>query len=207
MEPDVGSPEQRARAALSALPRRDFLPRRQHRFADDDRALSIGHGSTCSQPTTVLHLLTALDARPGHRVLDVGSGSGWTTALLAHLVAPAGRVLGVERVPALVEYGAARLAAARGTVGREPDEPDKPDGPDEAAIVRARPGVLGWPEQAPYDRILVSADAATVPPSLVDQLAPAGVLVGPFGGQLCRVTRTGDGEVDVERRGSTRSCR
>ncbi|TYL46339.1 protein-L-isoaspartate O-methyltransferase [Nocardioides sp. BGMRC 2183] len=178
--------EQRAREAMAAVPRGGFLPRRQRRYADEDRPLPIGHGSTCSQPTTVLHLLTALGARPGDRVLDIGSGSGWTTAILAHQVGAGGRVLGVERIAALVARSRESLEIAPG---------------HRAQIVEARPGVLGWPEEAPYDRILVSAAAEAVPQSLVEQLAPDGVLVGPFGGQLCRVTRSEDGEQHVQRRG------
>ena len=88
--------------AFAAVPRRDFLPARQHPFADLDQALDIGYGVTNSQPTTVRNMLALLDPQPGDRVLDVGSGSGWTTALLAHLVGPTGSVVGVERIPELV---------------------------------------------------------------------------------------------------------
>ena len=93
----------------------------------------------------------------GKKVLDVGCGSGWTTALLAHLVGPTGTVTGVEIIPEVLAAGRAHLAAA-GMVPR-------------VTVHEADPDVLGWPADAPYDRILVSADAARLPGELVGQLA------------------------------------
>jgi protein-L-isoaspartate(D-aspartate) O-methyltransferase len=98
-------------AAFEAVPREGFLPRRARRHAAYDGPLDIGNGQTNSQPRTVADMLRLLDVRPGQRVLDVGSGSGWTTALLAHLVGSAGCVRGVEIVPRLVEQGRANLEA------------------------------------------------------------------------------------------------
>jgi protein-L-isoaspartate(D-aspartate) O-methyltransferase len=161
--------------AFAAVPRADFLPRDQVRSAGVDRALPIGHGQTNSQPTTVRNLLAVLDPRPGDRVLDVGCGSGWTTALLAHLVGPEGEVIGVEVVAELVGFGRANLA-----------EQDLPW----ARIEPADPHVLGLPEHAPYDRILVSAEATRVPRALVDQLVEGGRLVVPVTGELVEVRRT-----------------
>src|SRR5690349_6171736 len=146
--------------AFSAVPREGFLPHGEVRFAGLDRPLDIGHGQTNSQPTTVRHLLELLEVEPGDRVLDVGCGSGWTTALLAHLVGPQGRVVGVEVVPDLVEFGRANLTAA---------------GMPWARIEAADPDVLGLPAQAPYDRILVSAEATELPQSLVRQLREGGL--------------------------------
>jgi protein-L-isoaspartate(D-aspartate) O-methyltransferase len=168
--------------AFAATPRRDFLPEHQHRFADDDRALPIGWGQTNSQPATVRAMLSLLDVRPGHRVLDVGSGSAWTTALLARLVGAEGEVVGVEIVPELVDVGRANLAAQQ---------------LPQARIVPALPDVLGLPEQAPFDRILVSAQASRFPTSLADQLRPGGVLVVPVAGWMHEVRR-GDGDAPPE---------
>lgn len=168
--------------AMRVIDRRGFLRRRDRREAGDDRPLGIGHGQTNSQPTTVVDTVSALDVRPGHRVLDVGSGSGWTTALLGHLVGASGQVIGVERIPDLVEFGRRNLAAHDMAW---------------AQIVPARPGVLGLPDQAPFDRILVSAAASDVPGALIDQLARPGVLVVPVGDRLCRVVRTADGDVQL----------
>src|SRR5919112_3569353 len=122
-------------AAFTAFPREGFLPERERRRAGYDGPLPIGDGQTSSQPRTVANMLRLLGVGPGHRVLDVGSGSGWTTALLAHLVGPAGEVVGVELEPSLVELGRANLAAT---------------GQPWARIVAASPGVLGVPDHAPY---------------------------------------------------------
>lgn len=171
-------------AAFAAHPRLGFLPRDQRRHAHEDHPLPIGHGQTSSQPSTVAQMLRLLDVPRGARVLDVGSGSGWTTALLAALVGPSGAVLGVELEPELAAWGAANLAAT---------------GQGWARIVLARPAVLGVPEEAPYDRILVSAEARELPVALVDQLGPTGRMVAPVAGGLVVVRRTADG-VSVTRR-------
>lgn len=156
--------------------RRDFLPPRERPLADEDRPLPIGGGQTNSQPTTVADMLTLLAVDPGLRVLDVGAGSGWTTALLAHLVGPRGQVIGVEIDSHLALWGAANVQ--RYAVPW-------------AHIHEAKPDVLGWPTEAPYDRILVSAEADQVPTELVEQLGPDGVMVLPVAGALLRLVRDG----------------
>lgn len=135
-------------AVFAAVPRQEFLPASARWSAHVDAPVPIGHGATNSQPWTVRHMLRHLDVRPGHSVLDVGSGSGWTTALLGWLVGERGSVVGVEIVAGLVAFGRANLAA------RFPW----------ARIEQAVAGVLGWPDGQPYDRILVSATGDGVPP-------------------------------------------
>ena len=164
-------------AAFEALPRDGFLREGERRQAAHDGPLPIGEGQTNSQPRTVAAMLRLLEVAPGQRVLDVGSGSGWTTALLARLVGPTGTVVGVEIEPSLVEFGSANLAAT--------NQPW-------ASIRAAVPGVLGLPDHAPFDRILVSAEPSSMPQDLVDQLGEGGRLVIPVRGTMTLVTRTGD---------------
>jgi protein-L-isoaspartate(D-aspartate) O-methyltransferase len=175
-------------AAFAAHPREHFLPEGVRYRAGHDGPILIGHGQTCSQPRTVVAMLELLEVRPGQRVLDVGSGSGWTTALLAHLVGRGGTVLGVEIEPELVVVGSANLSGE-----------DLPW----ATIRPAQPGVLGAPEEGPFDRILVSADPGHLPQSLVDQLAEGGRMVIPVDSWLTLVESRG-GRVRTSRHGPYR---
>ncbi len=174
--------ESRVDAAFAGVRREDFLPKKQRRHAAEDRPLPIGHGQTNSQPTTVRNMLHLLDVRPGHRVLDVGSGSGWATALLAALTGPAGHVLGVEVVPRLAEVARRNLDAV---------------GQAWVSVGLAEPGVLGRPADGPFDRILVSAEARDVPVPLVEQLARGGRMVIPVAGRLAVIDRGDEGAVGV----------
>ena len=168
--------------AFRAVDRADFLRARDRSNAGVDAPIAIGGGQTNSQPRTVFAMLELLDVRAGQRVLDVGSGSGWTTALLAQLVGPSGTVIGVELEPELVAFGRENLA--------------KYDFPW-ASIRQAEPGVLGAPDDAPFDRILVSAEARSLPQPLVDQLAVGGTMVIPVGARMTRVEKHGAGHDDA----------
>lgn len=164
--------------AMAAHPRAGFLPRAERHRARLDRPLPLGHGATSSQPSTVATMLRLLAVPPGARVLDVGAGSGWTTVLLAALTGPGGDVVGVEIEPELAAWGAANVAAA---------------GLAWARLVPAVPGVLGLPDAAPFDRILVSAEAPALPPELVAQLTDDGLIVAPVAGGLEVARRRGAG--------------
>ena len=176
---------------MAAQPRAGFLPRSVRGRAGHDGPLGIGHGQTNSQPRTVRAMLELLDVRPGQHVLDVGSGSGWSTALLAELVGPGGSVLGLELVADLVQMGASNVAGAKVPW---------------ATIRQADPSRLGAPDEAPFDRILVSAMADAMPSELVAQLGPNGILVVPVAGWSLRARRdaAAPGGVVVTRHGAYR---
>jgi protein-L-isoaspartate(D-aspartate) O-methyltransferase len=172
---------------MRATPRAAFLPADVRPRAGDDHPLPIGHGQTGSQPTTVANMLRLLRVGAGQRVLDVGAGSGWTTALLARLVGPGGEVLGLELVPELATWGAANVAATRlGWARLEQADP--------AQLGRTRPG--GW------DRILVSASPSRLPDALVAQLARGGRMVVPVGHTMVLVERAEDGTVRTSEHGA-----
>lgn len=151
-------------AAFKAIDRRDFLPPDKREYADIDRPIQIGYGQTNSQPSTVRQMLEWLDPQPGDKVLDVGSGSGWTTALLAHLVGHEGEVYAVERVPELLEFGAANCARLNIPNARFFDAES----------------TFGLAAYAPFDRILVSASADHLPTELLGQLKDGGRMVIPI---------------------------
>ncbi|MEO7350349.1 MAG: protein-L-isoaspartate O-methyltransferase [Marmoricola sp.] len=176
------------KAAFAAVPRTGFLPRRARLHAGFDGPINIGHGQTNSQPRTVEAMLRLLEVQPGDKVLDVGSGSGWTTALLAHLTGPEGSVTGVELVPELALWGAENLART---------------GYGWASIRPAPDGVLGVPESAPYDRIVVSAGARTMPQELVEQLRDGGRIVVPVNGTMTLGLRRGS-DLETSEHGSYR---
>lgn len=172
----------RVDAAFAAADRADYLPESERRHAGEDRPLRIGFGQTNSQPKTVRNMLRLLDARLGHRVLDIGSGSGWTCALLAEMVGPSGRVIGVEVVPELAWSAQAAL---------------REHAPPWATVQEAEPDVLGLPSEDSFERILVSAEAVSLPAPLVSQLAPGGRMVIPVAGRLTVVERQTDGVVGL----------
>jgi protein-L-isoaspartate(D-aspartate) O-methyltransferase len=172
--------------AMRVLARARFLPEEQRARASEDHPLPLWHGQTSSQPSTVAFMLRLLHVPVGARVLDVGSGSGWTTALLARLVGPTGEVLGLELDPELARWGAANLDAC-----------DLPW----ARIEQATPGALGRPVERGWDRILVSASPRRLPPTLVDQLGEDARMVIPVRSTMHLVERR-HGRTEITTHGS-----
>ena len=182
--------------AFARVPREPFLPMAERQNASDNVPLPIGQGQTNSQPSTVADMLRLLDPQPGDVVLDLGSGSGWTSMLLAVLVGPTGRVVGVERHAQLVESSREAIEAVTAEFADR-------ETLAEVAIHEAAPGALGLPAEAPFDRILVSAGADSLPDELVDQLAVGATMVIPVAGEMLRVVRGGTGadELTITRHG------
>jgi len=153
----------RVLAAMGRVPRERFLPPDLHRYAYDDRPLPIGHGQTISQPLMVAIMTEVLHLDGHEKVLELGTGSGYQAAILAEL---AEQVITVERVAALAEEAAQRLREL---------------GYDNVDVHVSEEGTLGWPTEAPYDAILVTAGAPRVPQELIEQLDIGGRLVIPVG--------------------------
>lgn len=169
--------------ACEAVDRRDFVLPELRERAYENFPLPLGHEVTISQPYTVAYMLELLSPQAGSTVLDVGSGSGWTTALLGHIVGNHGRVIGVELVPELVVFGRNNLARY---------------GMKYAEIIQANPDALGYPNHAPYDRILVSAALSSIPHELLSQLAVGGIMVLPVQHSLVKVTKNSEMEYTTE---------
>src|SRR5215510_2043571 len=148
--------------AVSAVPRHEFVPDRLRGDAYADRPLPIGYGQTISQPFIVALMTDLLRVRPDHVVLEVGTGSGYQAAVLAHL---ARQVYTIEIVPALADSAAARLQRL-GYAN---------------VATRSGDGYYGWEEAEPFDGIIVTAAASQIPPPLIRQLRPGGRMVIPLG--------------------------
>lgn len=179
-----GIRDERVLEAMGTVPRHAFVDPAFQDRAYGDHALPTAEGQTISQPYIVAQMLELAQLRPHHRVLEVGTGSGYQTALLALLCH---RVFSVERVASLLRSAQRRLdtLGVRGFALRHGD------------------GTLGWQEFAPYDRVLVAAAAPRVPDALRTQLGERGVLVIPVGGptlQHLEVWRRVDGDTWEHRR-------
>jgi protein-L-isoaspartate(D-aspartate) O-methyltransferase len=155
-----GVADARVLNAMRTVPRHLFVPDSLRHLAYEDRPLPIGHRQTISQPYIVAYMSEALEVGPEHRVLEIGTGSGYQAAVLSRL---AREVYTIEIVPELAKQAGARL---------------KPYG---NVQVREGDGYAGWPERAPFDRIMITAAPERIPEPLIDQLAPGGRMVVPVG--------------------------
>lgn len=164
--------------AFCDIDRADFVPAALKDKAYFDSALPIGHKQTISQPLTVAFMLEHLQPKKDEKILDVGSGSGWTTALLAHIVGKNGMVFGLERVPELVDFGRHNLAKYH---------------LPQAEILQAG-DKLGLPDKALFDRILVSASGKKLPEELIDQLRIGGRLIVPVRDSILQVDKISSGK-------------
>ncbi|HSK51703.1 MAG TPA: protein-L-isoaspartate(D-aspartate) O-methyltransferase [Clostridia bacterium] len=173
-----GIADERVLAAMASVPREAFLDERQRGYAYADEALPIESGQTISQPYVVARMTELLATRPGDRILEIGTGSGYQAAILAAIGC---RVTSIERHPELAEAARARLAGMP---------------PADTVEVRVGDGTLGAPDGAPWDGIIVTAAAPAVPASLREQLADGARLVIPVGSRMRQdllvVTRHGD---------------
>jgi protein-L-isoaspartate(D-aspartate) O-methyltransferase len=162
---------------------RSFFMDANKEFADLDQALPIGHEQTISQPSLVLEMTLALDLQPGSKVLEIGTGSGFQTALLAQF---SQTVYTVERIEDLYNRAKERLAEAGFN----------------NIHFKLADGSHGWSDQAPYDRIMVTAAASEVPSELVGQLKNGGKMVIPVGGpmlqELLLITKDDSGELSTK---------
>jgi protein-L-isoaspartate(D-aspartate) O-methyltransferase len=169
--------DERVLSAMARVPRHLFVPEDMRRHAYDDGPLPIGQGQTISQPYIVAYMTEALQLQPDHSVLEIGTGSGYQAAVLAEL---AKQVYTIEIVPELAVRARRALAGAG---YRNID-------------VRTGNGYLGWPDRAPFARIIVTAAPPEIPRALVEQLAVGGIMVVPVGTsyqELVIITRSNEG--------------
>jgi protein-L-isoaspartate(D-aspartate) O-methyltransferase len=177
-----GIRDERVLAAIGSISRANFVPEEARDDATVDTALPIGHGQTISQPYVVAYMTEALELLPGERVLEVGTGSGYQTAVLARLGV---EVFSVEVVPELAQSARERL-----------EHLGLPN-----LRLRCADGWAGWPEAAPFDAVLLTAAPSHVPVTLLGQLRPGGRLVGPVGASaldqyLIRLDKRADGSFE-----------
>lgn len=171
--------------AFNAIDRADFVPEELKRNAYINAPLSIGHQQTVSQPQTVAFMLELLQPKPGHKILDIGSGSGWQTALLAHVVGPKGKIFGLELIPELYEQSIVNIT--------------KYDYIKKGVVkLYNQSAVEGLPKQAPFNNIISAAEVTTVPRAWKDQVKTGGHIVVPQNNNLILLTKKASNNFEEE---------
>jgi protein-L-isoaspartate(D-aspartate) O-methyltransferase len=160
-------------SAFRDVAREDFVPENTKRYAYVNEPLPIGDGQTISQPLTIAFMTEHLDAKPVQKILEIGAGSGYQAALLSLIVGPKGKIITTEINEKLAEFARNNLKDYKNVVVINHD------------------GSKGYEEEAPYDRIIVTASAPHVPKPLIEQLKDEGKLIIPVGNQMFLVERYG----------------
>ena len=153
--------------AFKEVDREDFIPENLRNAAYQDMPLPLLRGKTISQPTTVMIMTHALELQPNEKVFEIGTGSGYQSAIIAKIVGPKGKVITTEVVPELVQFARQNLKKAK--IGN--------------VFVHEDDGSSGMPNEAPFDKIIITAACKEFPKSLLEQLKPNGIIVGPVGNE------------------------
>ncbi len=181
-------PDEKVLRAMLRVPRHRFVPEYEQRAAYTDRPLEIGHGQTISAPHMVAIMCNILELAEGHKVLEIGAGSGYNAAVMAELVGKSGHIYTVERIEPLVHFAQENL---------------KETGYDNVTVLLEN-GSMGYPRYAPYDRIAVTCAAPHIPETLLEQLKPGGIMVIPVGSysqELIRVKKYTNGSIHKKKKG------
>lgn len=174
--------------AMRCVPRHRFVPEYEQRAAYTDRPLEISHGQTISAPRMVAIMCEIMELSEGHKVLEIGAGSGYNAAVMAELIGKNGHIYTVERLKPLVDFARKNLEET---------------GYDNVTVLLEN-GSMGYPRYAPYDRIAVTCAAPSIPEPLLEQLKPGGIMVIPVGDyfqELIRVKKDSNGNIHKKRKG------
>ncbi|MDQ1274822.1 MAG: protein-L-isoaspartate(D-aspartate) O-methyltransferase [Euryarchaeota archaeon] len=181
-------PDEKVLRAMLRVPRHRFVPEHEQRAAYIDRPLEIGHGQTISAPHMVAIMCEILELAEGHKVLEIGAGSGYNSAVMAELVGKTGHIYTVERIEPLASFARKNL---------------KETGYNNVTVLLEN-GSMGYPSYAPYDRIAVTCAAPYIPETLLEQLKPGGIMVIPVGSysqELIIVKKDSNGNIRKKKKG------
>ena len=172
--------------SFKEVKREDFIPQQLKDAAYQDTPLPLLRGKTISQPTTVMIMTHALELEPGEKVFEIGTGSGYQTAIIAKIVGPKGKVITTEVVPELVSFAKKNLKKAGIT----------------NVFVYEEDGSNGMPSEAPFDKIIITAACKEFPKTLLSQLKPDGIIVGPVGNrneqEMVKGVKDKNGHLELE---------